>query len=80
MLKWILVTAFGYQGYRNARFGRIECHEAINAYARDAHRRASSRAPSRRATGSLHGIVDSLWLAPVDPDRSAGPGAVRRSG
>ncbi len=31
MLKWVLVTAFGYQGYRNARFGRIECHEAINA-------------------------------------------------
>ncbi|EQD51983.1 DNA polymerase 2 (DNA polymerase II), partial [mine drainage metagenome] len=33
--KWVLVTSFGYQGYRNARFGRIECHEAINAYARE---------------------------------------------
>src|SRR2546428_650949 len=27
--------SFGYQGYKNARFGRIECHEAINAFARD---------------------------------------------
>ena len=31
LLKWLLVTCFGYTGYRNARFGRIECHEAINA-------------------------------------------------
>jgi DNA polymerase I len=35
VLKWVLVTCFGYTGYRNARFGRIECHEAINAYSRD---------------------------------------------
>ena len=25
-LKWMLVTSFGYLGYRNARFGRIEAH------------------------------------------------------
>ena len=34
-LKWLLVTRFGYTGYRNARFGRIEAHEAICAWARD---------------------------------------------
>jgi len=28
-LKWILVACFGYQGFSNAKFGRIECHEAI---------------------------------------------------
>ena len=28
-LKWLLVTCFGYTGYKNARFGRIEAHEAI---------------------------------------------------
>ncbi|MGI0131484.1 MAG: DNA polymerase domain-containing protein [Thermoplasmata archaeon] len=61
MLKWILVTAFGYQGYRNARFGRIECHEAINAYARDLIARLVRRV---EASGYrvVHGIVDSLWL------------------
>ncbi len=66
MLKWILVTAFGYQGYRNARFGRIECHEAINAYARELL--ASLVAEAERAGyRTVHGIVDSLWLRPADP-------------
>ncbi|ODR81254.1 hypothetical protein BG842_05325 [Haladaptatus sp. W1] len=34
-IKWILVSCFSYQGFSNAKFGRIECHEAINAYARE---------------------------------------------
>ena len=33
--KWLLVTCFGYLGYKNARFGRIEAHEAVNAYGRE---------------------------------------------
>jgi len=74
MLKWILVTAFGYQGYRNARFGRIECHEAINAYARDL---LAALLPEAERSGYavLHGIVDSLWLRPLDPDRPPDPRA-----
>ncbi|MCI4332154.1 MAG: hypothetical protein L3K01_00245 [Thermoplasmata archaeon] len=66
MLKWVLVTAFGYQGYRNARFGRIECHEAINAYARDLIARL---VPFAEAAGYRvrHGLVDSLWLTALDP-------------
>jgi DNA polymerase elongation subunit (family B) len=72
MLKWILVTAFGYQGYRNARFGRIECHEAINAYARELL--ASLIADAERAGYRvLHGIVDSLWLRPLDPAHPPDP-------
>lgn len=31
LLKWLLVTSFGYMGYNKARFGRIECHESITA-------------------------------------------------
>lgn len=74
MLKWILVTAFGYQGYRNARFGRIECHEAINAYAR---RLLADLVPAAEAAGYrvVHGIVDSLWVRPLDPDRPPDPEA-----
>jgi DNA polymerase-2 len=34
-LKWLLVCCFGYTGYKNARFGKIEAHEAINAVARE---------------------------------------------
>ncbi len=29
ILKWMLVTCFGYTGYKNAKFGRIEVHEDI---------------------------------------------------
>jgi DNA polymerase elongation subunit (family B) len=67
MLKWVLVTAFGYQGYRNARFGRIECHEAINAYARELLATLVAEA-ERAGYRALHGMVDSLWLRPADPD------------
>jgi DNA polymerase elongation subunit (family B) len=78
MLKWILVTAFGYQGYRNARFGRIECHEAINAYAR---RLLADLVPASEAAGYrvIHGIVDSLWLRPIDPDRPPDPAEFARA-
>jgi DNA polymerase-2 len=78
MLKWILVTAFGYQGYRNARFGRIECHEAINAYARDLIARL---VPAAEAAGYavVHGIVDSLWLQEKDPGRRPEPEAFART-
>ena len=33
--KWIFIAYFGYQGFNNAKLGRIECHEAINAFARE---------------------------------------------
>ncbi len=65
MLKWVLVTAFGYQGYRNARFGRIECHEAINAYARELIARLLPEAENA-GYRVVHGLVDSLWLVPLD--------------
>ena len=74
MLKWILVTAFGYQGYRNARFGRIECHEAINAYARDLIARLVPES-ERAGYSVVHGIVDSLWLRPNDPEHPPDPEA-----
>ncbi len=61
ILKWVLVTCFGYTGYKNARFGRIECHESINAFGREILLRASEMA-ERRGFSMLHGIIDSLWL------------------
>ena len=33
-LKWILVTSFGYLGFNNAKFGRIDAHMAVCAFAR----------------------------------------------
>ncbi|WP_436347354.1 DNA polymerase domain-containing protein [Natronorubrum sp. FCH18a] len=69
-IKWVLVSCFGYQGYRNAKYGRIECHEAINAYARDVALTAKRRLEDA-GWRIVHGIVDSLWVTPrdgVDPD------------
>jgi DNA polymerase elongation subunit (family B) len=60
-LKWILVTCFGYLGYRNARFGRIEAHESVTAFARENLLRAVEIA-EKNGFEVIHGIVDSLWL------------------
>lgn len=61
-LKWILVTCFGYLGYKNARFGRIEAHETVTAYARDTLLTAMHLAEAR-GFRVLHAIVDAVWLA-----------------
>jgi DNA polymerase-2 len=61
ILKWLLVVCFGYTGYRNARFGRIECHEAITSYAREILTHAANISESL-GFRVLHGIVDSLWV------------------
>jgi len=60
-LKWILVTCFGYLGYRNAKFGTVDGHIGVCAFGRDAFLRAA-RISERRGFEVLHGIVDSLWL------------------
>jgi DNA polymerase I len=68
-LKWILVACFGYQGFSNAKFGRIECHEAINAFAREILLTAKRRLEAG-GWRVVHGIVDSIWVTP-DPDTDA---------
>jgi DNA polymerase-2 len=60
-LKWMLVTCFGYLGYKNARFGRIEAHESVNAYSRDAILKAKEMA-EERGYEFIHAIVDCMWL------------------
>ncbi|WP_049926751.1 DNA polymerase domain-containing protein [Halopiger goleimassiliensis] len=62
-IKWVLVSCFGYQGYRNAKYGRIECHEAINAYAREIAVEAKGRL-EEAGWRIVHGIVDSFWVTP----------------
>ena len=60
-LKWILVTCFGYLGFKKSRLGRIEAHESVNAFARDTLLRAKEIA---EADGFqlIHAIVDCVWL------------------
>jgi DNA polymerase II len=59
--KWLLVTCFGYLGYKNARFGRIEAHEAVTAYGREALLRAKEAAEDQGFT-VLHLYVDGMWV------------------
>ncbi|MBI9043949.1 MAG: hypothetical protein JEZ06_05665 [Anaerolineaceae bacterium] len=59
--KWLLVTCFGYLGYKNARFGRIESHEAVTANGREALLRAKEAAEDL-GFDVLHLYVDGLWI------------------
>jgi len=60
-LKWMLVTCFGYLGYRNARFGRIEAHEAVTAFGRENLLQAKEIC-EEEGFELLHAITDSLWI------------------
>jgi len=61
ILKWMLVTCFGYTGYRNAKFGRIEVHEAITGRAREILLQTKEIAEAMDFS-VLHGIVDCIWV------------------
>ena len=71
VLKWLLVCCFGYTGYKNARFGKIEAHEAINALARE-KLLVAKEAAEQRGFRVLHALVDSIY---VQKNRDWGPGA-----
>lgn len=60
-IKWMLVTCFGYMGYKNARMGRIEAHEAVTAWGRETLLRAKEIAEDA-SFEMLHALTDSLWI------------------
>ena len=59
-LKWLGVTTFGYLGFSNAKFGRIDAHIAVCAWDRKVLI-DSARVAERLGFEVIHGIVDSLW-------------------
>ena len=60
-LKWLGVTTFGYLGFNNAKFGRIDAHIAVCAWDRKILL-DTARIAERRGFEVMHGIVDSLWV------------------
>ncbi len=64
-LKWILVTCFGYLGFKNSKFGTVDGHIGVCAYGRDAFLKAAHIAEDQ-GFEVVHGIVDSLWLKKKD--------------
>lgn len=60
-LKWLLVVCFGYLGYKNARFGRIESHETVTAMSRELMLQAKEVAEEMGFI-VLHMYVDCLFV------------------
>jgi DNA polymerase-2 len=60
-LKWLLVCCFGYLGYKNARFGRIEAHESICAFSREMLLRTRHLC-EQWGYQVIHSLVDCVWL------------------
>jgi len=67
-LKWLGVTTFGYLGFNNAKFGRIDAHIAVCAWDRKILMDAA-RISERNGFEVIHGIVDSLWVKREGADR-----------
>src|SRR3989454_7149679 len=62
-------NSFGYLGFKNARFGKIDAHIATCAFSRKVLREAAGLAEARGFT-LVHGIVDSFWLRKQEASRS----------
>ena len=58
-IKWILVASFGYLGFKNSLFGKIEAYELVTFMARKILREAINTAESM-GLKVIHGIIDSL--------------------
>ena len=61
ILKWVLVTSFGYLGFNNAKFGRIDAHIAVCAFDRKILTEVAEIS-EKYGCRVLHGIVDSIWI------------------
>jgi DNA polymerase-2 len=60
-IKWVLVTSFGYLGFNNAKFGRIDAHIAVCAFDRKILI-DTIRTAEQQGFKVLHAIVDSIWV------------------
>ncbi len=64
-LKGVLVSCFGYLGFKNAKFGRVEAHTAVCAFAREVLLK-TQEIGEEMGLHTVHGIVDSLWVRSED--------------
>ena len=60
-IKWTLVTTFGYQGFKSAKFGHIAAHEAITAWGRETLLVAKETFEGA-GYRLLHALTDSLYV------------------
>jgi DNA polymerase-2 len=69
-LKWLLVVCFGYLGYKNARFGKIESHEAVTSISRELLLQAKEVAEELGFL-VLHMYVDCLFVQKAGCQKAA---------
>ncbi|RPH59458.1 MAG: hypothetical protein EHM81_08165, partial [Chloroflexi bacterium] len=69
-LKWLLVVCFGYLGYKNARFGKIEGHEAVTSISRELLLQAKETA-EELGFSVLHMYIDCLFVQKPDCQNAA---------
>jgi DNA polymerase-2 len=67
-IKWVLVTSFGYLGFNNAKFGRIDAHIAVCAFDRNILI-DTIRTAEQEGFKVLHAIVDSIWVQKSNPQK-----------
>lgn len=67
VIKWLLVTSFGYMGFNKAQFGSMKCYDSITAYARDILLR-TIKLSQDFGYDVLHGLVDCVWIKGPDPE------------
>ena len=60
-IKWTLVTTFGYQGFKSAKFGHIAAHEAITAWGRETLLVAKETFEDA-GYRLLHALTDSIYV------------------
>jgi DNA polymerase elongation subunit (family B) len=68
VLKWLLVTSFGYMGFNKAQFGSMKCYDSITAYARDILLR-TIKLSQDSGYEVLHGLVDCVWIKGPPPEK-----------
>lgn len=68
--KWILVCCFGYLGFKNSRWGSIESHQCVTAYARY-YLNQARKICDEMGFDLLMGIVDSLFIRAKKPDNDS---------
>lgn len=60
-IKWMLVTCFGYLGFKNSKWGSIESHQAVTAYGRYYLHKAT-KIFEQHGWEIIAGLTDSLWI------------------
>lgn len=67
-LKWMNVVSFGYLGFRNAKFGKLESHESVTAFGRDKLLTAM-RVAEEHGFELVHAITDCIFIQKKKTDK-----------